>query len=385
VSTAIVAGALANKPGNGGEAWVRLSWVLGLQRLGFDVWLLEQIAPEICVDTSGRPASIEGSANLAWFARVVARVGLAERAALVDPGGKSHFGPSDDELCELAARAELLLNISGNLTAEPLLGAPHRRAYLDLDPGYTQIWNRTGLLAAALARHEHLLTVALAIGAPSCMIPTDGLRWRPVSPPVVLAEWPTMPKPDDARVTTVASWRGGYGRLESEGHTYGQKAHEFRRLASLPQHTTATLELALEIDTADEQDAILLRDGGWALVDPKRAAADPDGFRSYVQGSAAELSPAQGVYVETRSGWFSDRTTRYLASGRPAVVQDTGLGDEIPRGAGLLTFRTPEEAASGIDTVLSDYERHARAARELAEELFDSDIVIADVLEDILS
>src|SRR5207249_4043766 len=79
---------------------------------------------------------------------------------------------------------------------------------------------------------------------------------------------------------------------------------------------------------------------GWQLVDPCVAAGDPHAFRGYVQGSWAEFSVAQGVYVETESGWFSDRTVRYLASGKPALVQDTGFSRLYPVGEGLLAFCT---------------------------------------------
>lgn len=373
MTSVLVTGALANKPGNGGEAWVRLSWVLGLQRLGCRVWFVEQICREACTP----PA-------LAWFNGVTKRFGLSGRAALVDPAGTVIAGPPADEVEAAARSADLLLNISGNLTA-PLLDLPRRRAYVDLDPGYTQVWHRGGGLGTILSRHEHLLTVALSIGAPGCTVPTDGEAWRSTPPPVVLAEWPATPAPTDTRLTTVASWRGGYGRLEHDGRMYGQKAHEFRRLLPLPSHMAGpTLELALAIDPWDARDLARLRAEGWRCVDPSEVAGDPDAFRRYIQGSTAELSAAQGVYAEMACGWFSDRTTRYLASGRPAIVQDTGLPSEVPRGTGLLTFRTAREAARAIDEVLGDYDTHARAARRLAEELFDSDIVIARVLEELV-
>ena len=94
---------------------------------------------------------------------------------------------------------------------------------------------------------------------------------------------------------------------------------------------------------------------------------------------------AQGVYVETRSGWFSDRTTRYLASGKPALVQETGLSSAIETGAGLLTFETLDGAVAGAAAILSDHAGHSAAARRLAEEYFDSDRVLTRLLEDALA
>ncbi len=312
------------------------------------------------------------------------RFGLRGRAALVTAAGRSRAGVALAELEDAASRCALLVNTSGNLTLEPLLSLPRARAYLDLDPGYTQAWQRSGALGRLIARHEHLLTVGLCVDRPGWPIPTGGARWRAVPPPVVLADWPACAGSARRPFTTVASWRGAYGRLEHGGRLHGQKAHEFRRLADLPRHCAATFEVALAIDGADLADAELLQQGGWRLADPRAAAGDPDAFRGYVQRSAGELSAAQGVYVETRSGWFSDRTTRYLASGRPAVVQDTGWSAEIPNGEGLIAFRTPSEAAAGVAAVLADYDRHARAARALAEERFSADVVLGGLLEDLL-
>src|SRR5438132_6361065 len=129
-------------------------------------------------------------------------------------------------------------------------------------------------------------------------------------------------------------------------------------------------EIALEIDPEDSADLELLRGGGWSIVDPRRVAADPESFRAYVQGSGAEFSVAQGIYVETKSGWFSDRSVRYLASGRPVLVQDTGFSKNLPVGEGLIAFGSLEEAVAGAQAIAGDYGRHARAARAVAEEPF---------------
>lgn len=387
MTVAIVAGALANKPGNGGEAWVRLSWLLGLRQLGVETWFFEQIEPAACHDELGSPTPPERSANLAWFKRVTRRFDLAEHSALLLGEGRVLTGPPLDALEDVAARADLLINISGNLVLDSLLSRPRVRAYLDLDPGYTQLWHHAGVLGDALERHDQLLTVGLAIPDAATLVPGAGPSWRAVVPPVVLSEWPLTAGPSVSarRFTTVASWRGGYGRAEHDGHLYGQKAHQFRQFADVPRHSEACFQAALQIDPADGADAALLEAGGWELLDPRVVAGDPDSFRRYVQDSSAELSPAQGIYVETACGWLGDRTTRYLASGRPAIVQATGLPPDIPRGEGLLSFATPSEAQAAVRAVSESYAHHARAARRIAEEHFDSDLVIGKLLEDLLA
>jgi hypothetical protein len=385
VSVALVAGALANKPWNGGEAWVRMSWALGLKRLGFDVWFVEELDPASARDAIGRPVAIEESENGRWFDAVTKSFGLDGRSALVATDGRSVIGPAFADLEEIAAEATALVNISGNLTLESLLRTSRRRAYVDLDPGYTQFWHAGGHLGNALEQHDVHLTVGLALGAPGCLIPTGGIAWKPICPPALLDEWNAEMPGDESRFTTVGSWRGGYGRVEYEGRLLGQKAHEFRRFADLPRRLGVTCEAALSIDPADESDRAALVAGGWRLIDAASVAGDPNAYREFIQGSGAELSPAQGIYVETRAGWCGDRTGCYLASGRPTLVQDTGLPDSIRVGEGLLTFRDLSDAVAGVEAITSDYERHSRAARRLAEEHFDSRVVLSEVMEAVVA
>jgi hypothetical protein len=385
VTVVIVAGALGNKPGYGGEAWVRLSWVLGLARLGVDVWLMEEIADAARVDRNGGSTSFGESANLAWFRHVTEGFGLEERSALVLADGSATSGPDLRELADVASQTDVLFNVSGNLRVEPLFSAPRRRVYVDLDPGYTQFWHAGGSDGARLEGHDAFLTVGLNIGSRACAIPTRGIPWRPIQPPVVLEEWPFTPADDPARFTTVSSWRGAYGRVEHDGRVYGLKAHEFRRFAELPRLSSGSFEIALDIHSADRADLELLRGNGWRIADPRSVAGDPWAYRRYVQESSAEFSVAQGIYVETLSGWVSDRTACYLASGKPALVQDTGFSRTIPTGEGVLTFRTLDEAVVGAEAIAADHDRHARAARTIAEECFDSDKVLAQMLEDALA
>jgi hypothetical protein len=369
--SAVVSGALAVKPGNSGNAWSRFSWTDGLRRLGVDVRFIEQI-------------ETPSAEQLAWFASVTERFGLADSAWLVSPDGTVLSGPGREEL-RAAAEADVLLNLGGHLTVPELFAGPGRRVYLDDDPGFTQFWHAAGSGSARLEGHELFFSFGANIGRPDCTIPTGGLTWRATRPPVVLDDWPFAAVGDHDRFTTVATWRGPYGRVEANGHAYGLKLDEFRKFVELPGRAPQRFELALDIDPAETRDLELLAATGWRLVDPQAVACTPDAFRRYVRGSGAEFSVAQGIYVETRSGWFSDRSVRYLASGKPALLQDTGFGRTLPTGEGLLPFTTLDEAVAGAARIAADYEAHCRAARRLAEEWFDSDLVVAAVLEDALA
>ena len=382
MAVAVVSGAVANKPRQGGEAWVRLSWALGLRRLGFDVWLVEQIAPDTCLGPDGGPAPFERSENRAYFLEVTEAFGFAGRAALVLGDGPACAGAAWDEVAQAAEESDLLVNISGHLRAPALLERFRRRAYVDIDPGYTQIWHLAGGDPVNLAAHDVHFTIAENIGRPECGIPLAGFDWHKTRQPVVLDEWPVSPADALDRFTTIASWRNPFGRLEHDGHSYGIKLDEFRRMMALPERSPYRFELALDIHPAERPDLERLRRHGWALVEPRAAAGTPEAFRRYVQSSAAEFSVAQGVYVETRSGWFSDRTARYLASGKPVLVQDTGFGRCLPEDEGIVAFATLDDAVAGADALARDYERHARAARRIAVEHFDSDAVLTRFLDD---
>jgi hypothetical protein len=384
MTVVVVSGAIANKQHNGGEAWVRLSWVLGLRRLGCDVHFVEQIDAAGCLDADGSPSEFEDSENLAYFRRITEQYGIADRSTLLYEGGERSSGLDLDRLLEVAASADLLVNISGHLSIEPLMRELRRKAYVDLDPGFTQFWHAAGDPGARLEGHDLYFTVGENIGGAGCPVPTDGIQWRPVRPPVLLDEWPVSENGDPSRFTTIATWRSGYGPVEHDGARYGLKVHEFRKVMELPERSPAVFELALDIHPGDAADREALETHGWRLVDPRPVSADPDRFRDYVSGSGAEFSVAQGIYVEAATGWFSDRTVRYLAAGKPVLVQDTGFSGNYPTGEGLVPFATLDEAVEGARKIGSDYERHRLAARDLAERYFDSDKVLARFLEEAL-
>jgi len=358
-TTVVVAGALANKRGHGGSQWVRMSWAEGLARLGFDVVFVEQL------HEGGDPAAFHGALDL-----------LGLRGALIAPDGVD--GMRAEELHEALDRSALLVNISGHLRDPELLARCRLRAFVDLDPGYTQVWHSQGH-DVGLAGHHLFLTVGANVGTRHSTVPGCGLRWIAVRQPVVLDRWPVSDAGFD-RFTTVASWRGAFGPLEWQGRRHGVKAHQFRNYAGVPEACGLPFQIALDLHPADAADRGRLCAAGWNLLAPE-AVATPQDFAGYVRGSGAEFSVAQGVYVDTRSGWFSDRTVRYLASGRPALVQDTGFGRTLPVGEGLLAFSTPEQATRLAGELVRDHARHRRAARELAERLFAPEPALAPLLE----
>lgn len=376
--TIIVSGAVANKHRHGGSVWVRMSWVEGLRSLGFDVVFVEELSDGAAVDTAGRPTAPGRSANADVFDSAMATFGLTDSSALLGEDGNSLRGLAAGELAERFRSADLLVNISGHLRRRELLELPRCRAFIDLDPGYTQLWHAEGR-DVGLGGHDLHFTVGANIGTVRCALPTGGLAWQAIRQPVVLDRWPVVDRAF-TRYTTVGSWRGAYGPLSWRGRSYGAKAHEFRRLEDVPLRSGLPFEIALDLDPTDAADARRLCAGGWRLVEPGLAAST-DGFAGYVRGSGAEFSAAQGIYVHARTGWCSDRTVRYLASGRPALVQDTGQGDTLAVGDGLLTFATADEAVARAREIVADYPSHCAAARKLAVQSFSPRSALAPLLQ----
>lgn len=380
----VIAGSIAQRPHNGGHTWVFLQYVLGLRRLGWDVLFVDRLEPGMCVDAHGRSCAPGESLNLRYFRAVMERFGLAGTYSLLlaEDGG----GTTSDALCGLDRRqvlarvreAELLLNVMGFLDDPEILAAARRRVFLDIDPGFGQMWRQLGL-ADVFAGHEDFVTIGRNIGEPDCSIPDCGLAWITTSQPVVLEQWPVAP-PAGGAFTSVVTWRGPFAPIEYDGVTYGLRAHEFRKFAGLPRLSGSPFEIALAIDDADRSDLQLLEDNDWTLVAPREAAGDPGAYRDYISRSAAEFMVAKDMYVRSNSGWFSDRSICYLATGRPVVAQDTGLAGNVPTGEGLLAYRTVEEAQVAVEEVSGDWHRHSRAARRVAEECFDSDRVLGSLL-----
>ena len=338
---------------------MRRSWATALKRLGFEVFLLDELSPD------GTPEA---------FAETTNELGVD--GVLLE--GDKVYGHGRDELLDRLDDAALLINLGGHLRNRELLRRPRVRAFVDLDPGYTQIWHAQGH-DVGLAGHDHYFSVGTNVGTPAWTLPTADVNWRPIRQPVVLEDWPVS-EGNFTSFSTVGSWRGAFGPVEWQGRSYGPKAHQFRRFATLPEIVGLPFEAALAMDVADARDRELLASGGWRLRDPGELAT-MDKFARYISISGAEFSPAQDVYVSTTSGWFSDRSVHYLASGRPVVVQDTGLEQALPLGEGLLAFRTLREAADRVRDVVARYATHREAARAIAEEFFSPEAALAPLLD----
>ncbi len=206
----VVSGAVANRVGNAGEAWVRASWIEALMELGHDVAFVEALAAG---------SSEAALAARGWFAEVVDWFGFADQSHLVVAVLPAPLEPTE-AVREVLAEADVLVDISGTLPTNWLDLVRGERVYVDLDPGFTQVWAAQGLIE--LARHDLHATVGTRVGRPGGPAPTGGVDWIGIRQPVVLRRWPISAVPTDPfRCTTVASWRPSYGPLEWDGVIHG--------------------------------------------------------------------------------------------------------------------------------------------------------------------
>jgi hypothetical protein len=373
----IVTGLIGQYP-LGGVAWDYLQFVLGMKRLGHDVYYLEDTGQWPFNPLRGRVAK-DCHFNVEYLAGVMSRFGLRDRWAYRVPGPPHWAGLDDQRRQEVIATADLVLNVSGSLGQPEDYRQARRMAYLDSDPGFTQVKLAKGQVH--FQRIVDLHDVHFSFG--ECLsehVPATGHNWRPTRQPIVLSEWHASTPRRDV-FTTVMNWTS-YKPLEHEGRTYGQKDVEFERFLDLPQRVRPTaLEIAVGAGKTRRPPRELLVHKGWRLVDPGDVCPDPQRYRDYIERSMAEWSVAKNGYVVSQAGWFSCRSACYLAAGRPVVVQDTGFSEVVPVGEGILTFREPREAVEAIRDVERNYAAHSRAALAVAHEYFDSDKVLAGLIE----
>jgi hypothetical protein len=362
-----------------GHLWVYLNWALGLRARGCRVIWLEGIDLSDAANARRRRHRTDAQTSLGTLRKRLEPYGLADTIALFSLNGETLPHDLAEGCLELdaAAEADLLLNLWHSLPAN-VVRRFRRSAFVDTDPGLLQIWMSTGELR--VAPHDVYFSVGETVGTPAAEFPDCGVRWQHTPPPVFLPEWPPARAEPGAPYTTVAHWWGGTVHFAGK-ELSNDKLVGFLEYLQLPEHTPVPLEQAVALGSRYEEWRTRLAPLGWRLREAWQVSATLDQYRSYIQGSRGEFSCAKPTYVLLASGWISDRTACYLASGKPAVVQYTGPSRILPEADGVFRFRTVAEAARALAQAESDYDRHCRSARALAEEHFDAFRVVGRVLE----
>jgi len=368
-----------------GVVWQNVHYLIGLERLGYEAYYVEAHArtPSMLMEHEKDDSSVRAAA---FIEKVMARFALRGRWAFhaLHADGRC-YGLSEAELRRLYESAELIVNLHGATLPLPEHSATGRLVYLETDPVQVQIELHDERPEAIefLEQHSAFFTFAENYGREGCLLPvSDRFDFRPTRQPVVLDFWAEHGLPAGERFTTIANWHQPWRDVQLDGGRYSwSKRDEFLRFLDLPAHVPRELELALS--GCEPSDKRLLKRHRWKVRDALGFSLELDSYRDYIAGSRGELTVGKDQNVRFRSGWFSDRSATYLACGRPVITQDTGFGSALPVGEGLFAFSTVEEAQAAAEQVESDYERHARAASEIAREHFAAEVVLGRLLSDL--
>jgi hypothetical protein len=369
-----------------GEVWATIQYLVGFQRLGYDVYYVEAHAstPSMLMERAGDDSSAK-AAN--FIAQVMQRFDLSDRWAFhaLHDNGRC-FGMSESQLMQLYRSAALLINYHGGTMPLAEHTATGRLIYLETDPVRLQVelWQRDPEAIAFLAAHSAFFTWALNYGKADCKVPLpENFHYHLTLPPIVGDLW--QPHANGARdtFTTIGNWRQP-GAVKFKGEIYHwSKHHEFLKFLDLPRRTTQGFELALSSASYHDADKRLIETNGWKIRDALEFSGNEDAYRDYIKGSRGEFTVAKDQNIRLRSGWFSERSAQYLAAGRPVITQDTGFGSILPTGQGLFAFSTMQEILEAVDSINSDYDKHCRAASTLAREYFSYDVVLKKLLAEV--
>jgi len=367
-----ITGNTLSYPEGGGHFWVYLNWALGLRASGCEVIWLEVVTPDV-----DRPAL---SSFCACLKQRLERYEFGDAVVLCDDAGQEVDCAAAHGFAglERATDADLFINLRYDLSSA-VIDRFRRTALLDIDPGLLQIWMSEGQIE--VARHDLYFTTGETVGRVGSRCPDVGLGWQYTPPCVSLDLWPAAKASPGAAFCTISHWSGDEWVQRGEEIYINDKRAGFLPFLDLPRHAPAPLELALQLAPDEEEDRVMLQGRGWRLVDSRTVSAQPWDYQSYIQQALGEFSAVKPSCVRLQNAWVSDRSLCYLATGKPVVIQHTGPSRFLPDAEGLFRFQTLEEAASSLNAIMADYDRHSRSARALAAEYFDAAKVATALLE----
>ncbi len=381
----ILAGIIGRYPW-GGVTWCSLMYLLGLRKLGHEVFYLEDTC-ECNYDPLLNTVSTDPSYALNYINRSLKPFDLDTHWCYVDYKG-NHHGISFEKWKEICASTDLFLVLSGGcwIWRDHYARIPVK-AFIDSDPAFTQLAIHNALKTYSsdekkkwyvdfFKKYDVLFTIGRNIGTSRCSVPTGDFTWYHTWQPICMDIWtpPSGNLPARREWTTVMTWS-----IKSFTDIGGNKDQEFLKVLDLARRCKESGGANLELAINGPKE--FLSEHGWNCVDAFAVSADLWRYHHYLTYSRGEFSVAKHTYVETNCGWFSDRTACYLASGRPAVIQDTGFTGEIPVGSGLIIWQTGDEAYEALKQVESDYSVHSKHARTIAHEHFEDRLVLTKLLE----
>jgi hypothetical protein len=368
-----------------GVIWQHVHYVVGLQRLGHDVYYIEDSAR-----LPYNPQTFEVNDEFDYAAKVLDRLAgefdFKNRWAFCARYLKKNptAGLPLNQIRQLYRDADAILNICGTQEFNDDLLQSDRIIYVESDPGVEQIKIDKGVRSTIdyLSRHHALFTFGESVGTKSFPVPAHGFKWHATRQPIVSDLWkPTRAPQTTAVFTSVANWStSGLKDITWRRRKYlWSKSREFLRFVAAPKRSGETFELATNIQDRTIREKF--ESNGWRFTSPLEMSVDHWLYRDYIQRSKGEFTVAKDQYVRLNSGWFSDRSACYLAAGRPVITQETGFTKNYGGDFGLLAFSSLGEIAEAVKIINADYQKHSGAARQIAREIFEAEKVLKSLLD----
>ena len=378
-----------------GVIWQHLHYIIGLQRLGHEVFYVE--------DTSNFPydsAAFDISDDFSYAAQVLKKLAhdygfenhwaYCARYQTKPPLNQPDFqtvGMTQSALRQLYKEADCALNICGSHWINEDLATIKHLIFVESDPGVEQIKidQHDDDTLAFLAPHQHLFTFGENIGTADFAVPTHGIHWLPTRQPIVTDLWCPSKEaplpPQDALYTSICNWStSGQKDITWRDSQYlWCNSLVFVRFVEAPKRSGELFELATDISKSSEQELFIKNQ--WQLISPHELSSDWKSYQKYITSSKGEFTCAKDQYVRLNTGWFSDRSACYLASGRPVITQETGFSNFYGGAYGLLSFSTLEEIVEATRSIRAEYAKHSNAALEIAREFFEAEKVLKSLLE----
>ena len=367
-------------PLGGMQSW-SLQYMMGLKELGHDVYFVEKYGYEnSCYDPVKEVMSNDCTYGVQTTSAFLEKYGLKDHWCFLAHGDVYH-GMSKQKVSEIFSEADIYIDMGSYGTwADESANVP-MRILIEGEPGYTQIkMIQKKKEGNPLPEYHRYFTNGFNVGDAGNETPTAGVQWGHLFHPVNTTLFPVATSAKGSPFTSIMNWRSQMP-VKYNGKTYGQKDIEFLKFLDLPGQSPAPLEIALG-GGAGRKDVPydMIREKGWTIRNSRKVTIDFDSYRDYLCYSRGEFRVCKNVFVKLRTGWFSDVSAAYLASGRPVVAQDTGFSEHLPTGKGLFAVKDAEEAVEALKEIECDYEKHSNAAREIAEEHLEAKKVMKEFM-----
>jgi hypothetical protein len=379
MATIIVGAYMVRYPLGGMMSWV-FQHLIGFKALGHEVYFVEKYRyKNSCYNPVSRTMSNDCSYGVKMVADLLATAGLQDNWCFVDNEG-NYFGMSQKKIEAVFKTADCYIDLgTQNGWDEESLNCSFR-VLIDGEPGYSQIhYSNNDELAQRYSRYNYFFTNGYNVGRNGNTVPTVNIIWKHMYSPVHADIFKVSMPDKKAPFTTVMNWQS-HKPILYKGNEYGQKDIEFKKFIQLPTLVNSSVEVAV---SGKNIPSGLLANYKWNVIDGTVATKTFESFCSYVEKARAEFSVCKNVFVALNTGWFSDKSAVFLASGRPVVLEDTGFSEHLPCGLGLIAVKNIEDARNAVIDIENNWDKHSKAAREIAMECLDTKVVLKKFMNEL--